>query len=114
MTAHPPVGHARVPAAGEPTWPHLVASLLAGEDLARDQAAWAMEQVMTASATDVQLAGFLVALRAKGETVDEMSGLVDTMLRHAVRIEVPGQAVDVVGTGGDRRRRRPAPPSSRC
>jgi anthranilate phosphoribosyltransferase len=104
MTVHPPAGQARVAgAAGEPTWPHLVAGLLAGEDLAREQAAWAMEQVMTASATDVQLAGFLVALRAKGETVAELSGLVDTMLRHAVRIEVPGQAVDVVGTGGDRR-----------
>ncbi len=104
MTVHPSAGLARVPAAaGEPTWPHLVASLLAGEDLAREQAAWAMEQVMTASATDVQLAGFLVALRAKGETVEELSGLVDTMLRHAVRIQVPGPAVDVVGTGGDRR-----------
>jgi len=89
--------------AGQPTWPHLIATLLAGEDLTREQAAWAMEQVMTASATDVQLAGFLVALRAKGETVDEVAGLVDTMLRHAIRIEVPGAAVDVVGTGGDRR-----------
>ncbi len=88
---------------GQPTWSHLVATLLAGEDLPREHAAWAMEQVMTASATDVQLAGFLVALRAKGETVDELAGLVDTMLRHAVRIDVPGLAVDVVGTGGDRR-----------
>lgn len=58
---------------------------------------------MTAAATPVQLAGFLVALRAKGETVEEIEGLVDTMLAHAVRIEVPGRCVDVVGTGGDRR-----------
>jgi anthranilate phosphoribosyltransferase len=105
MSPPPPAAPASVPGgAGHPTtWPHLIASLLAGEDLAREQAAWAMEQVMTASATDVQLAGFLVALRAKGETVAEVAGLVDTMLRHAVRIEVPGLAVDVVGTGGDRR-----------
>ena len=50
----------------------------------------------------VQLAGFLVALRAKGETVEEVHGLVDSMLAHAVPIEVPGPSVDVVGTGGDR------------
>ena len=85
-----------------PTWPRLVADLLAGRDLGRADAAWAMEQVMTGEATNVQLAGFLVALRAKGETVDELAGLVETMLRHAVRITVPGPAVDVVGTGGDR------------
>src|SRR3954465_14879503 len=87
----------------ELSWPHLISTLLAGQDLSRAQTAWAMEQVMNADASDVQLAGFLVALRAKGETVDEVAGLVDTMLRHAVRIDVPGLAVDVVGTGGDRR-----------
>jgi anthranilate phosphoribosyltransferase len=61
-----------------------------------------MEQVMSGEATPVQLAGFLVALRAKGETVLELSGLVEAMLAHAVRIDVPGPCVDVVGTGGDR------------
>jgi len=86
-----------------PTWPQLTSALLSGQDLSRADTSWAMEQVMTEQATAVQLAGFLVALRAKGETVDELSGLVDTMLRHAVRIAVPGPCVDVVGTGGDRR-----------
>ena len=86
----------------QPTWPHLISTLLAGSDLSRAEAAWAMEQVMTAEASPVQLAGFLVALRAKGETVDELAGLVEVMLGHAVRIQVPGPAVDVVGTGGDR------------
>jgi anthranilate phosphoribosyltransferase len=85
------------------SWSRLITSLLAGEDLSRTDTAWAMEQVMTAEATPVQLAGFLVALRGKGETVEEISGLVDTMLAHAVRIQVPGPCVDVVGTGGDRR-----------
>jgi anthranilate phosphoribosyltransferase len=85
-----------------PTWPGLIAALLAGEDLSRSDTAWAMEQVMTAEASTGQLAGFLVALRAKGETVDEIAGLVTTMLQHAVRIEVPGDCLDVVGTGGDR------------
>jgi anthranilate phosphoribosyltransferase len=84
------------------SWPHLITSLIAGNDLSRDEAAWAMEQVMTDEVRPVQLAGFLVALRAKGETVDELAGLVDVMLKHAVRIEVPKPALDIVGTGGDR------------
>jgi len=85
------------------TWSHLISALLAGRDLNRAETAWAMAEVMDGAAAPVPLAGFLVALRAKGETVEEMTGLVDTMLRHAVRIEVPGPCVDVVGTGGDQR-----------
>jgi anthranilate phosphoribosyltransferase len=83
------------------SWAHLITALLAGRDLSRQETAWAMEKVMTDEASPVQLAGFLVALRGKGETVDELAGLVDVMLAHAVRIDVPGPALDVVGTGGD-------------
>ena len=57
---------------------------------------------MSGEASPVQLAGFLVALRAKGESVDELRGLADVMLEHANRIEVPGPTIDIVGTGGDR------------
>src|SRR5665647_3077949 len=60
-----------------------------------------MSQVMQGEASPVQLAGFLVALRAKGETVDELTGLAEEMLAHAHRISVPGRSVDIVGTGGD-------------
>lgn len=56
---------------------------------------------MSGEATDAQIAGFMVALRAKGETVQEITGLVRTMYAHANVIEVPGPAVDIVGTGGD-------------
>ena len=84
------------------TWPDLISTLIAGTDLDRERTAWAMDQVMGGEADPVPLAGFLVALRAKGETVDEMRGLVEVMLRHAVRIDVPGPCVDIVGTGGDR------------
>ena len=56
---------------------------------------------MRGEATDAQIAGFAVALRAKGETVDEISGLVEAMYEHANLIEVPGPTVDIVGTGGD-------------
>lgn len=61
-----------------------------------------MTEVMSGEATPAQLAGFLVGLRAKGETVDELRGIADVMLEHAHRIEVPGPTIDIVGTGGDR------------
>lgn len=89
-------------AGGEPSWPALLTALLAGRHLERAEADWAMDQVMSGEATPTQLAGFLVALRAKEETVDELAGLADAMLRHAIPIDVPGPSVDVVGTGGDR------------
>jgi anthranilate phosphoribosyltransferase len=90
-----------VPAA-EPTWPDLLTALLSGSDLTAADTRWAMGTVMRGEATPVQLAGFLVALRAKGLTIEELTGLADEMLAHARRIEVPGTTVDIVGTGGDR------------
>jgi anthranilate phosphoribosyltransferase len=61
-----------------------------------------MNEVMTGNASPVQLAGFLVALRAKGETVEELGGLAQAMLAHALPANLPTDAVDIVGTGGDR------------
>ncbi len=84
------------------TWPDLLSGLVAGQDLTREHASWAMDEIMSGMASPVQIAAFLVALRSKGETVDELRGLADTMLSHAIRIEVPGRCVDIVGTGGDR------------
>ncbi|MBN3928314.1 anthranilate phosphoribosyltransferase [Streptomyces verrucosisporus] len=86
------------------TWPDVLSALLAGEDLPTGSTAWAMDQIMRGEATDAQIAGFAVALRAKGETVDEVTGLVRAMYEHANVIEVPGPSVDIVGTGGDRAR----------
>jgi len=91
--------------AGEPTWAAVISQLLAREDLSQQQAGWAMDQVMAGEASPAQLAGFLVALRAKGESVPELTGLADAMLAHALPLPLPGgagHAVDVVGTGGDR------------
>ncbi|MFI1965487.1 anthranilate phosphoribosyltransferase [Streptomyces pathocidini] len=95
------------PAGGESgaaarTWPDVLSQLLRGEDLGGDDTAWAMDRIMSGEATDAQIAGFAVALRAKGETVEEVAGLVRTMYAHANTIEVPGPSVDIVGTGGDR------------
>ncbi|WP_031506531.1 anthranilate phosphoribosyltransferase [Streptomyces megasporus] len=86
------------------TWPDVLSALLAGEDLSADSTAWAMDRIMRGEATDAQIAGFAVALRAKGETVDEVVGMVRAMYGHAKVIEVPGPSVDIVGTGGDRAR----------
>jgi anthranilate phosphoribosyltransferase len=61
-----------------------------------------MNEIMSGEATPAQIAGFLMALRAKGETVEEMRAIADQMLAHAKRISVPGPSLDVVGTGGDR------------
>ena len=82
------------------TWPDLLAALLRREDLSAQQTGWAMAEVMNGEATPVQLAGFLVALRAKGETVEELRGIADVMLEHAHRIEVPGETIDIVGHRG--------------
>ncbi|MFF1926120.1 anthranilate phosphoribosyltransferase [Streptomyces sp. NPDC058221] len=83
------------------SWPGVLTPLLRGEDLSADDTAWAMDRIMSGEATDVQIAGFAVALRSKGETVTEVSGLVRAMYEHAVTIHVPGRTVDIVGTGGD-------------
>jgi len=87
-----------------PVWPDLLARLTAREDLTREDTAWAMDQVMSGGTSPAVLAGFLMALATKGETVSELRGLADAMLEHAVPIQVPGNTVDVVGTGGDRHR----------
>ncbi|MFG3584890.1 anthranilate phosphoribosyltransferase [Streptomyces sp. NPDC047990] len=83
------------------SWPAVLNGLLDGRDQSADDTAWAMDRIMSGEATDAQIAGFVVALRAKGETVEEITGLVRTMYAHAKVIEVPGETVDIVGTGGD-------------
>jgi anthranilate phosphoribosyltransferase len=92
-----------VSAAG-PTWPALLSALVGGQDLTTADTTWAMDRIMSGEASPAVLAGFLVALRCKGETVAELTGLASEMLAHAVPIDVDGPCVDVVGTGGDRHR----------
>ncbi|MGX6601722.1 anthranilate phosphoribosyltransferase [Micromonosporaceae bacterium Da 78-11] len=91
---------------GARTWPNLTSALLRGEELATPDTAWAMGEIMAGNATPAQIAGFAIALRAKGETPGELAGLVEAMLGNATRVELPDEvrttAVDVVGTGGDR------------
>ncbi|MBF4160550.1 anthranilate phosphoribosyltransferase [Nocardioides acrostichi] len=84
------------------TWPDVLGDLVAGRDLSAVQTAWAMGEILEGNATAAQVAGFAVALRAKGETSAELSGLVEAMYARATPISVPGRLLDVVGTGGDR------------
>lgn len=84
------------------SWPTLISSLLAREDLSVADATWAMQRVMTGEASDAQLAGFLVALSAKGETVDEIVGF-----------PAFSPAVDVSATAADELTSAYAPPDMR-
>ena len=86
-------------------WPALLTQLLEGRDLAAVDAREAMSTILSGSATPAQLIGFVVALRAKGETAEELSGLLDAVLAAATLVplsdETRARAVDIVGTGGD-------------
>lgn len=83
------------------SWAGLLDAVLRGRDLTAPDTAWLMDCLLRGRATPAQLAGMLVALRAKGETVGELEGLAEGMLAHAVPLDVPGDCVDIVGTGGD-------------
>src|SRR6478735_8392864 len=84
------------------TWPGILTTLLERRDLSVSESTWAMRQIMSGTATPSQLAGFLVALRAKGETVDEIVGFRDAILEAALPLPVDAAVLDIVGTGGDR------------
>lgn len=84
------------------TWSDLLTTLVRGEGVDAARTRWAMDRIMSGEAAPAHVAGFLVALRAKGETTEEVLGLADEMLAHARRFTVPGRCVDIVGTGGDR------------
>ncbi|TMF55796.1 MAG: anthranilate phosphoribosyltransferase, partial [Chloroflexi bacterium] len=79
-----------------------IEQLLQGMPLSRQQARTVMDQVMAGEATSVQIAGLLIALRARGETVEEMTGFVESMRAHATPLDLPPGSIDTCGTGGDR------------
>ena len=85
----------------EPSWPAVLSTLVEGKDLAIREASWAMQQVMSGDATSAQLGALLVALRIKGETVDEIVGFRDAVLANALPLPIDPMALDIVGTGGD-------------
>lgn len=97
-------GSPKAEAASVPSWPQILGRLTDNRDLARGQAAWAMDQIMTGNARPAQIAAFAVAMTMKAPTADEVGELAGVMLSHAHPLPadtVPDDAVDVVGTGGD-------------
>jgi anthranilate phosphoribosyltransferase len=89
-------------------WPGVLGELSAGNDLPADAAEAILATVLVGEATDAQLAAFVVALRQKGETVDEMTGLVRAMRGAALPLKVPEHTIDLVGAGGSRMGREAA------
>lgn len=84
------------------TWPEVLTGLVRREGLESAAATWALNEILAGRASEVQVAALLTALRAKGETEDEIAGLADAMLANAVPLVLDQEAVDIVGTGGDR------------
>jgi anthranilate phosphoribosyltransferase len=87
--------------ASEHTWTSILSHLVDGVDLSISESTWAMQSVMAGEATPAQLGGLLVALRIRGETVDEIVGFRDAVLANSLPLEVDPMVLDIVGTGGD-------------
>jgi anthranilate phosphoribosyltransferase len=83
-------------------WPRTLQRLASHEALSADAAAEVMRAIMSGDVTPAQVGGFLMALRTKGETVDELDGLARTALEFAHPVTPPGPVLDTCGTGGDR------------
>ena len=79
----------------------LIAKVATGAALTRDESAAAFDAMMSGDATPSQMGGLLMALRVRGETVEEITGAVSAMRAKMLRVVAPEDAVDVVGTGGD-------------
>jgi anthranilate phosphoribosyltransferase len=85
-------------------WPVILGNLMDGTALTRDEARTTMTEILDGAASPAQIAAYVVALRMKGETVEELAGMVDAMLAASTRVDIDtsGPVVDIVGTGGDR------------
>ena len=83
-------------------WPAVLGRVFSRQDLTADEASAALDDVLQGTATPAQIAAFVAGLRTKGETVEEMTGLVRAMRAHGESLEVGVEVVDTCGTGGDR------------
>jgi anthranilate phosphoribosyltransferase len=79
----------------------LIGKVAEGKSLTREESKEAFDIMMSGEATPAQIGGFLMALRVKGETMDEITGAVQTMRERMLRVAAPADAIDIVGTGGD-------------
>lgn len=83
------------------TWPQLVETLTNGLDLSSSSAQWAMNEILQGTTEIADVKEFLLALKAKGETAEEVNAFVNVMYQHSAPINITERAVDTVGTGGD-------------
>ncbi len=79
----------------------FIAKIASGASLSRDEAYAAFDLLMSGAATPAQMGGFLLGLRVRGETLDEITGAVEVMRAKMLRVDAPTDAIDIVGTGGD-------------
>ncbi|MBL6942341.1 MAG: anthranilate phosphoribosyltransferase, partial [Rhodospirillales bacterium] len=79
----------------------LIGKVADGNTLDQDEATQAFDIIMSGNATPAQIGGFLMALRVRGETVDEITGAAKTMRAKAMKVSAPADTIDIVGTGGD-------------
>ena len=89
-------------------WPGILGTLQAGDDLTAEQTESIFADVLAGNATDAQIAAFIVSLRSKGETVEELTGMVRAMKAAGTPLSVPANAIDIVGMGGSPSRRKAA------
>jgi anthranilate phosphoribosyltransferase len=78
-----------------------IAQIVSGQDLTKEEAKKAMDAIMDGEATSAQIGSFITALRIKGETVDEITGMAITMRQKSLKVQIGGALVDTAGTGGD-------------
>ncbi|MFI5781597.1 anthranilate phosphoribosyltransferase [Nocardia sp. NPDC051570] len=84
------------------SWPEILGALTDGVDLTAEEATWVIDEIFSDNASPAQIAAFGVAMKMKGPTATELSGLAQGMLGHARRVSLDVNAIDIVGTGGDR------------
>ena len=89
-------------------WPDLLTRLCEGKELSADETEAILTEILAGDADPVQIAAFLVAIKIKGETVEETTGLVRAMLAVAEPLKVPEETIDIVGTGGGKKRQEGA------
>ena len=91
-------------AAQDVHWSSVLGGLVAGSDMDRDDARFVVSSVLAGQATDAQIGAFLAALASKGETTDELLGMRDAMFDASTPLDLPAEAIDIVGVGGAPRR----------
>ena len=89
-------------------WPQTLGALLRNDDLTGEHTEAVLDTILAGEATDAQIAAFIMAIRQKGETTDELAGMVRAMHRAATPLGAPEGTIDIVGMGGAPSRRRAA------